>query len=116
MHDALVGVVNLTKRAQRGLFVEEDVERVRLLGLAQAGHAVGVVFLHQPPIGLLDFHDRRIGGDPEGFVDSSRPHRLLDGDAVRAAGAVLDLHAALRIRPRAIRCAAQRAMERDAPA
>ena len=33
MHDALVGVVNLTNRAQRGLFVEEDVERVRLLGL-----------------------------------------------------------------------------------
>jgi hypothetical protein len=26
-------VVNLTNRAQRGLFVEEDVERVRLLGL-----------------------------------------------------------------------------------
>ena len=32
-HDALIGVVNLTNRAQRGLFVEEDVERVRLLGL-----------------------------------------------------------------------------------
>jgi signal transduction protein with GAF and PtsI domain len=32
-HDELVGVVNLTNRAQRGLFVEEDVERVRLLGL-----------------------------------------------------------------------------------
>jgi putative methionine-R-sulfoxide reductase with GAF domain len=32
-HDALVGVVNLTNRVQRGLFVEEDVERVRLLGL-----------------------------------------------------------------------------------
>lgn len=30
---ALVGAVNLTNRAQRGLFVEEDVERVRLLGL-----------------------------------------------------------------------------------
>ncbi len=29
----LLGVVNLTNRAQRGLFVEEDVERVRLLGL-----------------------------------------------------------------------------------
>lgn len=28
----LLGVVNLTNRAQRGLFVEEDVERVRLLG------------------------------------------------------------------------------------
>jgi hypothetical protein len=33
LHDELVGVVNLTNRAQRGLFVEEDVERVRLLGL-----------------------------------------------------------------------------------
>lgn len=32
-HDALIGVVNLTNRDQRGLFVEEDVERVRLLGL-----------------------------------------------------------------------------------
>jgi len=31
--DELVGVVNLTNRAQRGLFVEEDVERVRILGL-----------------------------------------------------------------------------------
>ena len=36
MHDALVGVVNLTNRAQRGLFVEEDVERVRLLGLVMS--------------------------------------------------------------------------------
>jgi hypothetical protein len=33
LHDELIGVVNLTNRAQRGLFVEEDVERVRLLGL-----------------------------------------------------------------------------------
>jgi putative methionine-R-sulfoxide reductase with GAF domain len=33
LHDEVVGVVNLTNRAQRGLFVEEDVERVRLLGL-----------------------------------------------------------------------------------
>lgn len=33
LHDELVGVVNLTNRAQQGLFVEEDVERVRLLGL-----------------------------------------------------------------------------------
>jgi len=33
LHDALVGVVNLTNRAQQGLFVEEDVERVRMLGL-----------------------------------------------------------------------------------
>ncbi len=32
-HEELVGVVNLTNRAQRGVFVEEDVERVRLLGL-----------------------------------------------------------------------------------
>jgi hypothetical protein len=32
LHDELIGVVNLTNRAQRGLFVEEDVERVRLLG------------------------------------------------------------------------------------
>lgn len=36
MHGALVGVVNLTNRAQRGLFVEEDVERVRMLGLVMA--------------------------------------------------------------------------------
>jgi len=33
LHDELVGVVNLTNRAQQGLFVEDDVERVRLLGL-----------------------------------------------------------------------------------
>ncbi|GAC1516376.1 MAG: hypothetical protein NVS1B4_11030 [Gemmatimonadaceae bacterium] len=32
-HDQLVGVVNLTNRAQRGLFVEADVERVRLLAM-----------------------------------------------------------------------------------
>lgn len=36
LHDALIGVVNLTNRAQRGLFVEEDVDRVRLLGLVVA--------------------------------------------------------------------------------
>jgi putative methionine-R-sulfoxide reductase with GAF domain len=36
LHDSLVGVVNLTNRAQHGLFVEEDVERVRLLGLVIA--------------------------------------------------------------------------------
>jgi signal transduction protein with GAF and PtsI domain len=35
-HDDLVGVVNLTNRAQRGVFIEEDVERVRLLGLVIA--------------------------------------------------------------------------------
>lgn len=33
MRSQLVGVVNLTNRAQRGLFVEEDVERVRMLAL-----------------------------------------------------------------------------------
>jgi hypothetical protein len=32
-HEELLGVLNLTNRAQRGVFVEEDVERVRLLGL-----------------------------------------------------------------------------------
>ena len=32
-HGDLVGVVNLTNRAQRGVYVEEDVERVRLLAL-----------------------------------------------------------------------------------
>jgi GAF domain len=32
-HEMLLGVVNLTNRAQRGVFVEEDVERVRLLAL-----------------------------------------------------------------------------------
>ena len=32
-HDELVGVLNLTNRVQRGVFVEEDVERVRLLAL-----------------------------------------------------------------------------------
>ncbi len=31
--DELVGVVNLTNRAQHGVFVEDDVERVRILGL-----------------------------------------------------------------------------------
>ena len=32
-HGELVGVLNLTNRAQRGIYTEEDVERVRLLGL-----------------------------------------------------------------------------------
>jgi len=32
-HDELVGVVNLANRAMQGLFSEEDVDRVRLLGL-----------------------------------------------------------------------------------
>lgn len=36
VHDELIGVVNLTNRAQRGLFVEEDVERVRMLALVIA--------------------------------------------------------------------------------
>lgn len=35
-HDHLVGVVNLTNRAKRGVFVEEDVERVSLLALVIA--------------------------------------------------------------------------------
>src|SRR3954467_3781033 len=35
-HDQLVGVVNLTNRALHGVFGEEDVERVRLLGLVIA--------------------------------------------------------------------------------
>jgi GAF domain len=35
-HDELVGVVNLTNRAMQGVFSEEDVERVRLLGLVIA--------------------------------------------------------------------------------
>ena len=32
-HEELVGVLNLTNRAQRGIYTEEDVERVRLLAL-----------------------------------------------------------------------------------
>ena len=35
-HDDLVGVVNLTNRAMHGVFGEEDIERVRLLGLVIA--------------------------------------------------------------------------------
>jgi putative methionine-R-sulfoxide reductase with GAF domain len=35
-HGALVGVVNLTNRAMHGIFVDEDIERVRLLGLVMA--------------------------------------------------------------------------------
>ncbi len=35
-HSELVGVVNLTNRARRGVFVEEDVERVRLLAMVIA--------------------------------------------------------------------------------
>ena len=32
-HGTLVGVVNLANRAMHGIFVEEDIERVRMLGL-----------------------------------------------------------------------------------
>lgn len=35
-HGFLVGVVNLTNRTMHGIFVEEDIERVRLLGLVMA--------------------------------------------------------------------------------
>ena len=35
-HDQLIGVVNLANRAMHGVFVEEDVDRVRLLGLVIA--------------------------------------------------------------------------------
>jgi hypothetical protein len=35
-HEHLVGVVNLTNRAMHGVFGEEDIERVRLLGLVIA--------------------------------------------------------------------------------
>lgn len=35
-HDDLVGVVNLTNRSMRGVFIEEDMERVRLLALVIA--------------------------------------------------------------------------------
>jgi putative methionine-R-sulfoxide reductase with GAF domain len=35
-HEELIGVVNITNRAKRGVFVEEDVERVRLLALVIA--------------------------------------------------------------------------------
>ena len=35
-HDELVGVVNLTNRTSQGVFVDEDVERVRLLSLVIA--------------------------------------------------------------------------------
>jgi putative methionine-R-sulfoxide reductase with GAF domain len=46
LHDELIGVVNLTNRAQHGMFVEEDVERVRLLGL--------VISLVAQEVGLPD--------------------------------------------------------------
>ena len=35
-HGALVGVVNLANRAMHGIFVDEDIERVRMLGLVIA--------------------------------------------------------------------------------
>jgi GAF domain-containing protein len=35
-HDELIGVVNLANRALQGVFVDEDVDRVRLLGLVIA--------------------------------------------------------------------------------
>jgi hypothetical protein len=35
-HEELVGVVNLTNRVMQGVFVDEDVERVRLLSLVIA--------------------------------------------------------------------------------
>lgn len=35
-HDELVGVLNLTNRAQRGVFTDEYVERVRVLGLVMS--------------------------------------------------------------------------------
>ena len=35
-HDELVGVLNLANRAQQGVFHEEDVDRVRILGLVIA--------------------------------------------------------------------------------
>ena len=35
-HDELVGVINLANRAMHGVFVDEDVDRVRLLGLVIA--------------------------------------------------------------------------------
>ena len=35
-HEELVGVINLANRAQFGIFVEEDVDRVRMLGLVIA--------------------------------------------------------------------------------
>jgi hypothetical protein len=37
-HGELLGVVNLTNRAKRGVFIEEDVERVRLLGPRDLAH------------------------------------------------------------------------------
>ena len=35
-HGELVGVLNLTNRAELGVYTDEDVERVRLLGLAMS--------------------------------------------------------------------------------
>jgi hypothetical protein len=55
-HDSLVGVVNLTNRAQRGVFIEEDVERVRLLGLV---------------ISLVVSHARRVDRPAQGALVAS---------------------------------------------
>jgi putative methionine-R-sulfoxide reductase with GAF domain len=51
--DELVGVVNLTNRAKRGVFVEEDVERVRLLALVISLIAINAS-LAQRLIGTID--------------------------------------------------------------
>jgi hypothetical protein len=39
--------VNLTTRAKRGVFIEEDVERVRLLGLVIALMVVRAQLVHR---------------------------------------------------------------------
>jgi putative methionine-R-sulfoxide reductase with GAF domain len=36
LHDEVIGVVNVTNRARQGLFVDDDVERVRLLAMVVA--------------------------------------------------------------------------------
>jgi hypothetical protein len=46
-HGDLLGVVNLTNRAKRGVFIEEDVERVRLLGLVIALMVVRAQLVHR---------------------------------------------------------------------
>lgn len=46
----LIGVVNMTNRAKRGVFIEEDVERVALLGLV-----ISVIAIHSDlPLRLLE--------------------------------------------------------------
>jgi GAF domain-containing protein len=53
--DVLVGVVNLTNRAKRGVFIEEDVERVSLLALVIAviatNNALPARLLRDPDVG-----------------------------------------------------------------